>query len=50
MNANQPTVDLAARSLDSQRAFIKSYCAQHPDGLYMDAVHQLYVSLKASSG
>jgi hypothetical protein len=46
MNAELPTVDLNARSLPDQRAFIKSYCASHGDGLYMDAVHQLYLSMK----
>jgi hypothetical protein len=46
MNVAAPTVDLSARSLDDQRAFIKSYCVLHPDGLYMDAVHQLYMAMK----
>jgi len=46
MNASLPTVDLNRRSLSEQRAFIKSYCAGHGDGLYMDAVHQLYESMK----
>ena len=46
MNVAAPTVDLTARSLDDQQAYIKSYCVLHPDGLYMDAVHQLYTAMK----
>jgi hypothetical protein len=45
MNANQPTADLNSRSLEDQRDFVKAYCALHPSGLYMDAVHQLYLSI-----
>jgi hypothetical protein len=45
MNANQPTADLNARPLADQRDFIKVYCALHPEGLYMDAVRQLYLSI-----
>jgi hypothetical protein len=50
MNIAAPTVDLTARSLDDQQAFIKSYCVLHPDGLYMDAVHQLYSAMKPGGG
>jgi hypothetical protein len=48
MNANLPTVDLTALSLENQRAFIKAYCAQHSNGLYMDAVYKLYQAMKPS--
>lgn len=48
MNANLPTVDLTALSLENQRAFIKAYCAEHSTGLYMDAVHKLYQAMKPS--
>jgi hypothetical protein len=46
MNADQPTVDLNTKVLSDQRAFIKTYCANHPAGLYMDAVRQLYLSMR----
>jgi len=46
MNANLPTVDLTALSLENQRAFIKAYCVQHTNGLYMDAVYKLYQAMK----
>ncbi len=48
MNANLPTVDLTALSLENQRSFIKAYCAQHADGLYMDGVYKLYQAMKTS--
>ncbi len=48
MNANLPTVDLTALSLENQRAFIKAYCVQHTNGLYMDAVYKLYQAMKSS--
>jgi len=48
MNANLPTVDLTALSLENQRAFVKAYCAQHTNGLYMDAVYKLYQAMKSS--
>jgi len=47
MNANQPTADLNSRSLADQRDFIRAYCILHPSGLYMDAVHQLYLSIQS---
>jgi len=50
MNLNLPTVDLTALSLENQRAFIKAYCAQHADGLYMDGVYKLYQTMKTSGG
>jgi hypothetical protein len=46
MNADQPTVDLNTKVLSDQRAFIKTYCAAHPTGLYMDAARQLYLSMR----
>ena len=47
MGADLPAVDLNGRSLPTQRGFIKNYCAQHPDRLYMDAVRALYLSMKS---
>ena len=47
MNASLPTVDLNTLSVTNQRTFIKTYCALHANGLYMDAVHNLYESMRA---
>ncbi|HEX4196195.1 MAG TPA: HdeA/HdeB family chaperone [Caulobacteraceae bacterium] len=46
MDASRPTVDLKARPVPDQQAFIRAYCAAHPAALYMEAVYRLYVSLK----
>jgi hypothetical protein len=49
MNANQRSANLNARPLADQRAFIATYCGLHPEGLYMDAVHQLYESIRSTN-
>jgi hypothetical protein len=48
MNEDKPTADLNSRPLADQRSFIKVYCEQNPQGLYMDAVHELYESIRSS--
>lgn len=47
MNASKPTVDLALLSITEQRTYVRGYCRDHPAGMYMDAVHQLYESLRS---
>ena len=46
LNASLPIVDLNTEDVSEQRAFIKTYCANHPNSLYMDAARQLYESMR----
>lgn len=44
------TTDLGAMPVEKQRSFLRSYCDKHPLADYMQAVHELFKTMRDDQG